>query len=211
MERRQRTVLFLNGLRRDRLDFAPEQRVQRFGIRRKVQIGVKDQAVMEQRIFAGQRFLDLNHHVGKVPDIRGIVDQGGTRIHIFIVRKPGADPGSLFHIHMMSRSDIGPDIVRGQSHTELVVLDLFHASDFHGFLRLPLISLCDGSDTVRISAFSDHFSAPQGRLQKHRTAPGSCGFPPRLPPGQTSALPTLRFPAVACPPCEPEYPGRTPS
>ena len=207
----QRTVFFLNGLIRDRLDFAPEQCFQLFGIRCKVQIGVEDQAVMEQRIFAGQRLLDLDHHVGKVPDIRGIVDQGGTRIHILIVRKSGADPGPLFHIHMMSRSDIGPDIVRGQSNAEFIVLDLFHASDFHGFLRLPLISLCDVPDAVRSFAFSDHFSALQGRLQEHRTAPGSCGFPPRLPPGQTSALPTLRFPAVACPPCEPEYPGRTPS
>ena len=62
----------------------------------------------------------------------GIVDERSARIDVLIVSKAGTDACALFHVNMVAGSNIGLDVVRCKSHTELVVLDLFYTSDLHG-------------------------------------------------------------------------------
>ena len=134
----QGAVLFLQGFIRHGVDLALQQGIGLLKIGGQVQIGVKDQAFPEEGIFAFQRFLDLDHHIHQVPDIRGVVDQGSARVHIFIVRESGAKACAFLDIHMMSCGNIGADVVRGQADPVFIVLDLFDTADLHLQSSFPL-------------------------------------------------------------------------
>ena len=99
-----------------------------------MQIGIEDQARTEERVFALQGFLDFDHHIDKMPHIRGIVDEGGAGSHVLVVGKAGTDAGAHLDVDMVARGDIGPDVIRRKTHTELVVFDFLYATDFHNAL-----------------------------------------------------------------------------
>ena len=124
-------VRFLDGLIRYSFDFALQQGVHLFLVRRQVEVGVEDQSVVEEGIFFFQGLFHLDHHINKVPDIGGVVDQGSTRVYIFVVGEAGADTGSFFHVDMVACGHIGFYVVGGQAHAVFVVLDLFDAADLH--------------------------------------------------------------------------------
>ena len=96
-----------------------------------MQIGIQDQAIMEQRIFFRERFLDLYHHIRKIPYFSRAVNNRRTGFHILRIRKSGADACSLFHIHLMSGSNISSDVVRRKPYSEFIILDFFDTSDLH--------------------------------------------------------------------------------
>ena len=96
-----------------------------------MEICIKDKSFLEERIFFRQGFFYLDHHVNESPYFGGIVDERSARIDVLIVSKAGTDACALFHVNMVAGSNIGLDVVRCKSHTELVVLDLFYASDLH--------------------------------------------------------------------------------
>ena len=66
-----------------------------------------------------------------MPDIGGVVNEGSAGVHIFVVGEAGADAGALLDVDMVSRGDVGADVVRGQAHPVFIVLDLFDAADLH--------------------------------------------------------------------------------
>ena len=96
-----------------------------------MQVCIEDETIAEERIFLRERLFDLDHHVDKMPYICGIIDQGRTGIHVLVIGKTGADAGAFFHIDVVSCGNIGPDVVRCQTDTEFIVLDLFYTSDLH--------------------------------------------------------------------------------
>ena len=75
-----------------------------------------------------------------MPDIGGIVDERRARIHIFLIREARTDACALLHIHMVSGCDISPNVIRGHTYAELIVLDFFDTSDFHSFHLLLFLS-----------------------------------------------------------------------
>ena len=105
-----------------------------------MEICIEDKAFSEEGILFRQGFLDLDHHIDERPDVGGIVDKGSSCFHIFIVRKTRTYTGALLHIDMVARCDISSYIVRGETHTELIVLDLLYASDLHS---LDILSLSE--------------------------------------------------------------------
>ena len=74
-----------------------------------------------------------------MPDIRRIVNQGCSGIHIFIVRKARTDSGAFFHIHMMAGGDVCLYIIRREADTEFIVFDFFDATDFHEQSSFPFV------------------------------------------------------------------------
>ena len=136
----QGAVGFLDRLVRDRLDLTLQQGVGLLLVCGEVQVGVEDQALVEEAVFARERLLHLHHHVDQMPHVRRVVDDARPGVHVFVVGEPGADPGAAFHVHVMPGGDVVPDVVRRESDAEFIVLDLFDASDFHGvqpFCLLP--------------------------------------------------------------------------
>ena len=96
-----------------------------------MEVSVKYQTIMKQRILAFQRFLNLYHHIDQMPDICCIIYEACPSMHIFIVREARADSSSLLHVNVVTCSDISLHIVRSESNAELVVFKLFYASDLH--------------------------------------------------------------------------------
>ena len=97
-----------------------------------MEICIKDKSFLEERILFRQGFFYLDHHVDESPYFGGVIDERSARIDVLIVRKTGTDACALFHVNMVAGGNIGLDVVRCKSHTELVVLDLFYTSDLHG-------------------------------------------------------------------------------
>ena len=137
----QGAVCFLDGLVGNRLDLALQEGIHLFLVSCQMKVSVKNQTVMEKGIFLFQRFLNLDHHINQMPDIRRVIDQRRTRVHIFIVRETGTNPGSLFHVNMVAGSHIRFNIVRRQADTEFVILDLFNTADLHSDCS-PLNNFC---------------------------------------------------------------------
>ena len=96
-----------------------------------MEICIKYESVFEERIFFRQGFFYFYHHVNESPYFGGIIDERCTGIDVLIVRKTRTDACALFHVDMVAGGNISLDVVRCKSHAELVVLDLFYASDLH--------------------------------------------------------------------------------
>ena len=58
---------------------------------------------------------------------------------IFVVGEPGAHAGPTLHVHVMPGCDVIPDVVRRESDSKFIVLDLFDASDFHDRAILSVV------------------------------------------------------------------------
>ena len=127
----ERAVFFLHGLIGHCLHLSGKQGVRLGLVRRQVQIGVEDQTIVEETIFLLQRFLDLDHHLDILPDICCQIDHGGTRCHIFFIRKTGSEAGALLDQDLMARGDIGTHIIRCKADSEFIVFNLFDTSDLH--------------------------------------------------------------------------------
>ena len=97
-----------------------------------MEIGVKDQPLVEQRVFARKRLLDLDDHVGLCPDCRRVVQQRGARVPVFTVGKAGAETGARFEQYRVPGGHIGFDVVGGQTDPEFIVFDFFDTANDHG-------------------------------------------------------------------------------
>ena len=96
-----------------------------------MKICIEDQAFTEERVLAFERLFDLDHHVDQIPDVGSVVDEAGARINVLIVCKARADSRTLLDGDMVAGGNIGFDVVRREAYAELIVLDLFNASDLH--------------------------------------------------------------------------------
>ena len=160
---RKGTVDLLDRLVSDRLDFARKERVRLRLVGGEVKVRIENQPVVEERIFAFERFLDFDHHVDKLPDVGRIVEQTRARVHVFVVREPGPDARARFDIDVMTGRNVRFDVVRREADSKFVVLDLFNATDLHGVSPEICIgrNICAGERSRRRNA-----AAPVGSSRR---------------------------------------------
>ncbi len=160
-EKRQAPILLLQRLIGDRADPAREQRVHLLLVCREVQVGIEDEAVMEQGILALLRLLHLDHHIDIFPYLSRILCELCAGCDILTVRKAGADTGAAFKQHLMPGSNICLYIIGRKPHTVFVVFEFSDTTDLH--IRIAPLSrpFRAAAAICRISAAALH----------HRTAP----------------------------------------
>ena len=96
-----------------------------------MQIRIQNQSVMEQGILFLERLFNLYHHIHEIPNILRIVDERCAGIYVFVVCKARTHAGTLLHVNMVPCGNVGLHVIRCKTYTEFVVLDFFHATDFH--------------------------------------------------------------------------------
>ena len=130
-QKRNAAVTLDQGLIVYTLDLARQQGIGLRFVRCQVQVGVKDQALMEQRILFLQRLLDLDHHLAAVPYLLRRVTHHSASRDILVIREAGADAGALLNQNFMSGRYVCLDIVRCHANTEFIVFDLCYTPNFH--------------------------------------------------------------------------------
>src|SRR5262249_37404663 len=116
--------------------------------RRQVQVGVDDLPLAHERVLVGQGLLDLDDHLGALPDLGLRPDDLRPGLLELLVREPGSVPGAGLHEHGVPPA--GEDAHAGRYHADPVLAGL----DFRR----------DTDDHAR------HYGAPAARRQ----AAGGC-------------------------------------
>ena len=135
-EQGQGAVGALDGLVGDGPDLVLHERLGVVGEGRQVEVGVEDQAGAEVLELAGQRLLDLHHHVGGPGVGRGRHDGGARRLEL-LVRDAGADTGVLLDQDLVAVAGQLEDAAGVDADPVLALLDFRGDTDLHVPLREP--------------------------------------------------------------------------
>ena len=117
-------------IRRDSLvrhtdHLAIEHRLGQPGVWCKVKVGEEDLSRPHPLILRTDRLLDLDHHIGLLPELVGRIDDLATRRLVLSITDATPVAGSAFNQHCVAEITESPDSCRGQSDPRFIVLDLF--------------------------------------------------------------------------------------
>ncbi len=127
----QGTVRQLNCFVGNGLNLLAHQRLGQFFLCGEMQVGVEQLIRLEQVVFAGNRFLDLDDHVGLGKDRFVCINDSGASNFVFRCAETAADPGITFDQNGVPMGKIFGDAARGRTDPILPILDLFGNSDNH--------------------------------------------------------------------------------
>ncbi len=117
-------------------DALGEQQVGQLGQRGEVKVGEQGLPLAQPLVLAGDRLLDLDHHLGVVGRV-GIRHQPGAGIDIGLIRDAAADTGSLLHQHLVPRRRQRVHGGGDHGHPVLVVFDFRRDPDSHAIRSRP--------------------------------------------------------------------------
>ena len=66
-----------------------------------MKVGEQDQVTAQEAVFTLLWLFDLNHHLGALPDFGGTVENGCTRLEVFIIPEATAITRVFFDQHFM--------------------------------------------------------------------------------------------------------------
>ena len=127
----QPAVLADNGLIGHSLGACLEQRIRQRTVSGKVEICIKNLILFEELVLRLDRLFDLDNHFRIVPYACSVGKDRGASVDIFAVLKARADARRCLNNDLIASINICFYIVRGQTHAELIVFDLFNQSDNH--------------------------------------------------------------------------------
>src|SRR5439155_1606673 len=131
LQERKLSIVGLDGLIRDRGDLPLEERLAQRLVRREMKIGVDGLTFAHQRVLGGDGLLHLDDHFRARPDFGRLLDELGTRHLVRGVGDAAAQPGALFHQHLVPAPGQRRDAAWNQAHPVLAGFDLFRATDDH--------------------------------------------------------------------------------
>ena len=121
-EEGQETVVELHGFVSDTDNLLVEKSLGQGRFRSKVQVGVEDQAFMEQVVFRSQRFLHFHDHVA-VPAFLGGINDLSTGGNVFFVGDHAAEAGALLHEDGVTGFFKGMNASGGDANAEFLNFD----------------------------------------------------------------------------------------
>ena len=162
-QERQVPGVGLDGLVGEGGDPAVQELTGQLRVRGQVQVGEEHESASQERVLGRYRFLDLEDHLGAVPDLLGAAQERGAGGGVLLVVDAGAEPGPDLDGDLMALLGQGAYTGRGDSHPPLVVLDLGGDTDPHGPASLG-VGLCP--TTVRREAASVRREAASATLRR---------------------------------------------
>ena len=113
-----------------------KQGIGQLAVGSQMQIGKEQLIGAQKMIFAGDRLLDLDHHL-RCPGVGGGWHNLCPSSAIFVVAQKAAHARARFHQDLMAASCQRLDRARGQPHTVLAILDLFGQPNSHSCAPSP--------------------------------------------------------------------------